>query len=263
MSTRKSSQPIDAASDAATVERIWGTRIAGLEGGYGDVYNAERQVDARLLARALAGERPGLALDVGTFYPDTPKHLAQRGWSVVCADLSEQVCRRVRQLAIDEALPLRAVRCDAALLPFRRETFDLVTDCATAVVTPQPDAVVGEELRVLKRAGRYVLVTSNRWTRSARKNVRRQRAAGGRHPRWGYFNPVSPWALWRLARAHRLSLIAMDSEVHGFRAVGPVLALVHHIVPPLRRFCGWRLGAAYAAPAARKPEFSRSMEGLC
>jgi SAM-dependent methyltransferase len=234
-------------SDPATVERIWGQRIETMAEGYGGEYSAERRVDERLLERALSvsPQAPGVALDVGTFYPETPKRLAREGWVVVCADLSEEVCRRVRRFAVQRRVPLTPVRCDAAALPFRSGVFDLVTDFATSVVMPNPEAAVGEEVRVLKPGGRYVLVTSNRWTRSGRANIRRQRAAGGRHPRWGYFSPLSPWELWAIARHHGLMLIAVDSEVHSLGVVGPLLTGLCWLLPPLRRFCGWRLGAAY------------------
>jgi len=212
-----------ARSDPATVERIWGQRIETVAEGYGGEYSAERRVDERLLERALSVSRrvPGVALDVGTFYPETPKRLARDGWVVVCADLSEEVCRRVRRLAVQERVSLAPVRCDAAALPFRS--------------------------RVLKPGALFVLVTNNRWTRSGRRNLRRQRAAGNRHPRWGYFSPLSPYRLLRFARQYRLRLIAIDSEIHSPAAVGVLAAVLGRVCAPLRRATGWRLGAAYMA----------------
>ena len=238
-----------ARSDPATVERIWGQRIETVAEGYGGEYSAERRVDERLLERALSVSRrvPGVALDVGTFYPETPKRLARDGWVVVCADLSEEVCRRVRRLAVQERVSLAPVRCDAAALPFRSGVFDLVTDFATSVVMPNPEAAVGEEVRVLKPGALFVLVTNNRWTRSGRRNLRRQRAAGNRHPRWGYFSPHSPYRLLRFARQYRLRLIAIDSEIHSPAAVGVLAAVLGRVCAPLRRATGWRLGAAYMA----------------
>jgi SAM-dependent methyltransferase len=228
--------------DPATAERIWGARIAGIEGGYSDAYNAERRVDERLMATALDLARPpGLALDVGSFYPEMPKRLAGLGWSVVCVDLSEEVCRRVHAAGP----PLRAVRCDAGALPFRPGAFDLVTDFATSVVTPNAGAVVAQEVGVLKPGGVYVLVSNNHWSRSGRRNLRRQRRAGGRHPRWGYFSPLSPWQLWRLARRHRLRLVRVDSEVHNPGSIGLVSSLLVRLVPGARRLLGWRLGAVF------------------
>lgn len=235
-------------SDPATVERIWGRRIATVEGGYDDAYSAERRVDERLLARALSVHGgPGVALDVGSFYPETPKQLARLGWSVVCVDLSREVCKRIRQVGLDEGLTLRVVRCDAVRLPFRDRAFDLVTDFVTSVVTPEPATVVDEEVRVLKPGAVYVLVSNNRWTRSARRQLRRTTPGGSEHPRWGYFSPLSPLDLRSLARRYRLALLAMDSEVHTVAALGAGLALLGRLAPALRRVCGWRLGAAYRA----------------
>lgn len=232
--------------DPAVVERIWGARIAGIEGGYSDAYNAERRVDERLMARALdLVGRPSLALDVGSFYPETPKRLVGLGWRVVCVDLSEEVCRRVQGLEVGPGRRLHAVRCDAAALPFRRGIFDLVTDFTTSVVTPDAASVIAQEVDVLKPGGVYVLVTNNRWSRSGRKNLRRQRQAGGRHPRWGYFSPLSPWQLWRLARRYRLRLVRIDSEVHTVGSIGVCSSMLFRTVPAARRLLGWRLGAVF------------------
>jgi SAM-dependent methyltransferase len=241
--------------DPATIERIWGGRISGLEGGYSEAYNAERRVDERLMSSALGlAGRPGLALDVGSFYPEMPKRLTAQGWSVVCVDLSEEVCRTVQAVGAAEALRLRAVRCDAAALPFRHGAFDLVTDFTTSVVTPDAAAVVAEEARVLKPGAVYVLVTNNRWTRSSRHNLRRQRRAGGRHPRWGYFSPLSPAGLWRIARTHGLRLVRIDSEVHSFGVVGVGLSVLGAFVPAVRRMAGWRVGGVYVKrPAQESP----------
>jgi len=243
----------DGGGDQATIERIWGGRIAGLEGGYSEAYNAERRVDERLVARALelAG-RPGLALDVGSFYPETPKRLAARGWPVVCADLSEEVCRKVRAVAAAERLRLLVVRCDATALPFRAGAFDLVTDFVTSVVTRDARAVVAEEARVLKPGAVYVLVTNNRWTRSSRHNLRRQRRAGGHHPRWGYFSPLSPAGLWRIARTHGLRLVRIDSEVHSLGVVGVGLSVLGALFPAVRRMAGWRVGGVYVKRPAQE-----------
>lgn len=245
MSQREPEGPVPA-GDPAMVERIWGARIAGIEGGYSDAYNAERRVDERLMATALdLAVRPGLALDVGSFYPETPRRLAGLGWSVVCVDLSEEVCRRVQALDAVPGRRLRAVRCDAAALPFRPGAFDLVTDFATSVVTPDAQSVVAQEIGVLKPGGVYVLVTNNRWSRSGRRNLRRQRRAGGRHPRWGYFSPLSLWQLWRLARRYRLRLLRVDSEVHNAGSIGVCSSVLTRAVPGARRFLGWRLGAIF------------------
>ena len=241
-------------SDPATVERIWGERITGLKGGYTVAYNVERRVDERLLVRALSFRKSrGLALDVGSFYPETPKRLAGMGWSVVRIDLSEEVCRRVRQVSTEERLALRAVRCDAAMLPFRAGAFDLVTDFVTSVVTPDAASLVSEEVRVLKPDALYVLVSNNRWTRSGRYHLRQQKRAGNRHPRWGYFSPLSPYDLWSLTWKCDLRLISIDSEGHSLRVVGLWLSVVSRVCPFLKRVVGWRLGAAYTAQAREGP----------
>jgi len=239
-------------SDPTTVERIWGERIAELDDGYSAAYNAERRVDERLLARALAVKNlPGRVLDVGSFYPEMPKRLARMGWSMVCVDLSLEVCKRIQQVGEKENLPLRPIRCDAARLPFRDGTFDLVTDFATSVVTPRAAVVVAEEVRVLQPRGLYVLVSNNRWTRGGRYNLRRRSGGGGRHPRWGYFSPLSPYDLWSFTWKYGLRLISMDSEVYSVDAVGAWLAFLGRVCPFLRRLLGWRLGAAYVGAGAR------------
>ena len=247
---KQSPKPDDAVrSDPTTVERIWGERISALKDGYSEAYNAERQVDERLLARALSVKNSrGLALDVGSFYPETPKRLARMGWSVVCVDLSQEVCKRVQQVSVEEGLPLWPVRCDAAMLPFRSRTFDLVADLVTSVVTPHPALVIREEVRVLKPKALYVLVSNNRWTRSAKYNLKRQDASGSRHPRWGYFSPLSPYDLLSFTWKYRLRLISIDSEVYSIDAVGLGLNVLGRLFPFLKRMLGWRLGAVYVAP---------------
>jgi len=206
-------------------------------------------VDERLLSRALSvRSEPGLALDVGNLYPATPKLLARRGWGVVCADLVYDVCRQVREVADAESLPLFAVQCDGAALPFRQGGFDLVTDLVTSVVTQDARRLIVEEIRMLKPGALYILVTNNRWTRGGQYNLKRQKAAGGRHPRWGYFSPLSPLDLWALTWKYGLRMISMDSEGHSIGHTGLWLYCLGRLFPFVKRISGWRLGVAYVAP---------------
>lgn len=235
-------------SDPKLNERIWGQRIAQVgQDGYTEAYNDERKVDERLLQLALsAREQAGLALDVGTYFPETPRALVRRGWSVVCLDLSMEVCKRVKTMGNgDSGHGLWPVRADATALPFRNQTFDLVTDFVTAVVIEQAAKVIKEEVRTLKLKASYVLVTNNSWTRSGKANLAMQRRTGGRHPRWGHFSPLSPLDLWAIAKKHQLRLVAVDSQGHSHWNSGYWQTVLGYMLPFLKRFLGWRLGAVY------------------
>src|SRR5437016_195259 len=116
---------------------------------------------------------------------------------------------------------------------------------ASPAATPRPSSGFGGSAsRRWRRAMAASIAPSGGWTRSGRRNLKRQRAAGNRHPRWGYFSPLSPYRLLRFARQYRLRLIAIDSEIHSPAAVGVLAAVLGRVCAPLRRATGWRLGAA-------------------
>ena len=232
--------------DRARIARIWRDRLGSIEDGYSPSYNSERRVDERLLARALERlPRPGRALDVGSFYPETPRQRARRGWTVVCADIVFDCCQRARDVGAAEGVRLLAVQCDAFALPFRPGTFDLVTDLATSVVTRDGGRVIAGEADLVRPGGAYVLVSNNSWTRSGAQHLKRVREERGKHSRWGYFSPVSPLELLRIARRHRLRMVSIDSEAHSREATGLIRYVLGRLVPVVRLILGWRIGAVY------------------
>lgn len=236
----------DRRDEKERVSQLWSRRLENLTGGYSASYDVERRIDERLLHQAvhLAGP-PGRGLDVGSFYPATPRWLARQGWTVVCADIVYDCCRKAREVAEAEGIRLLPVQCDARALPFRPDTFDLVTDFATSVVIRDAERVVANEVAVVRPGGLYVFVSNNAWTRSGRRNLRRQEESGGTHPRWGYFSPTTPLGLWRLGRKHRMRLLAIDSAVHARDITGLVGYVLSLLLPFIRRMMGWRIGALY------------------
>lgn len=74
-------------------------------------------------------------------------------------DLSEGMLSRAKAKA--ESLRLEQVEfvCgDVQDLPFRKETFDTVTDTFSFCVFPDPQAAMDEMARVLKPGGHYALI---------------------------------------------------------------------------------------------------------
>jgi SAM-dependent methyltransferase len=123
--------------------------------GVADFYEEQFAPDADRLAvvRRLVGNGPGSALDLGCgtgFYLPVIHML---GWAPTGVDLSADQLEFARRRAGEFA---ELIQADAADLPFRDESFDLVFSAFTHTDIDSFAAAVAEGARVLRPQGRFV-----------------------------------------------------------------------------------------------------------
>ena len=107
------------------------------------------------LARPRAGER---ALDVATGTGFTAFAVAERGASVVAADLTRGMLEEARRLAAERGLAgVRFVEAAAEALPFPSRTFELVTCRIAPHHFASIPAFLSEVRRILRPGGRLAL----------------------------------------------------------------------------------------------------------
>jgi SAM-dependent methyltransferase len=105
---------------------------------------------AREIVLRLLGEGPGRLVDVGCGGGSHAIEFANRGWTVIGVDVSEEQLRLARARGVD------VVRADAASLPFADEEFDAAVSMFTHTDVDDFPTVVSEIARVLRPGGRLV-----------------------------------------------------------------------------------------------------------
>jgi SAM-dependent methyltransferase len=115
----------------------------------------------------LLGDVSGLdVLEVGAGAAQCSRWLSAAGAEPVALDLSGAMLRRGRELGTAAGLPVPMVQADAAALPFRDRSFDVVCSAYGAVpFVADSAAVMREVARVLRPGGRWVFSVSHpfRW----------------------------------------------------------------------------------------------------
>jgi SAM-dependent methyltransferase len=104
----------------------------------------------------LLGEGPGRCLDLGCGGGIFVPLLADRGWTVVGVDLSEDQLEVARSRVGDLAETL--VQADARALPFEPGSFDAVVAALVHTDIDRYDLALREVARVLRPVGRFVHV---------------------------------------------------------------------------------------------------------
>ncbi|MDI6860136.1 MAG: class I SAM-dependent methyltransferase, partial [Methanocellales archaeon] len=94
-----------------------------------------------------------LALDIATGTGRTAKILSKKNGRVIGVDFSWNMLKiaRIRNRGRDN---LALIQCNAEHLPFRDETFDVVTCTCGMDTVDAPEAVFSEAVRVLKLGGK-------------------------------------------------------------------------------------------------------------
>jgi ubiquinone/menaquinone biosynthesis C-methylase UbiE len=114
---------------------------------------------AMLAAAELAGGESVLDLGCGTGH--TALAFAARGARVEALDLTAEMLAQGRRMAAERGLAnVRFREGDAAQPPFADAAFDVVTSRLSAHHYARPDAAIREAARVLRPAGRLLLVDS-------------------------------------------------------------------------------------------------------
>lgn len=202
----------------------------------------------RRLMLALVGDVAGVhVLEVGCGDGALAVELAQRGAVVVGVDASEQMIAAARKRAEAAGVDVTFRVGRAEVLPFDRDTFDLVVAQTILCFVEDGSPAFGEIARVLHPGGKLVIGELGRWSTWAAE--RRLRAWLG-SPLWqrGHFR--TPGELKRLAT--RAGLI--PGPVHG-AVYYPRLTLAARWMSLADRALGrfTNVGAAFLAIAATKP----------
>jgi demethylmenaquinone methyltransferase/2-methoxy-6-polyprenyl-1,4-benzoquinol methylase len=115
---------------------------------------------------ALAGVREGeRVLDIAAGSGDLALEFARRAGAsgeVWLSDINRAMLDRGRDRALDRGLPLPAVQCNAEALPFPSNYFDCVSVAFGLRNMTDKDAALAEMRRVLKPAGRLLVLEFSR-----------------------------------------------------------------------------------------------------
>ena len=122
---------------------------------------------------ALAQVRPGQkVLDIAGGTGDLARAFARQVGAdgvVVHTDINQTMLVTGRDRLLDEGLALPTATCDAERLPFRSETFDLVTVAFGLRNMTHKDLALAEMCRVLKPGGRLLVLEFSRVAQPLRK----------------------------------------------------------------------------------------------
>ncbi len=125
---------------------------------YGKSHILANTVDVAL-ALADIPFRPGArALDVATGGGHTALYLAERGYSVIAADISQAMLDGANKLAAERGLTIETRLHEAERFPYSEASFDLVTCRVAAHHFSDRGAFVAEVTRVLKPGGHFMLI---------------------------------------------------------------------------------------------------------
>ena len=102
------------------VRERWNKEFAG------DLNNLNREPSG-LLVSAIAGRKPGTALDLGTGQGRNAIFLAEQGWTVTGVDLSEVAIDQAKKNATDRNVKVELLVGDLDAFNFGNERWDLIT----------------------------------------------------------------------------------------------------------------------------------------
>jgi len=120
-----------------------------------------------MLAKISHGQQPGTCLDIGCGAGDLAAKLAEKGYAVTGADISDVALEKARALVEEKEISGKvrfvqfdAVRDDYATLPF--QPFDLITCKDTIAFFNDLEIFFSSLKKVLKEDGHLLVITSIR-----------------------------------------------------------------------------------------------------
>ena len=120
------------------------------------------RLEKELIAKSAQPQAGEKALDLGCGTGIFTIWLAKQGLDVTGIDLSSEMLAKAREKAQRQDLAIHWIQADINRLPFDRETFDLVIGNIVLEFVENPEKVVAEALRVLKKDGRLVIGLINK-----------------------------------------------------------------------------------------------------
>lgn len=109
------------------------------------------RLEKELIAKSAQPQAGEKALDLGCGTGIFTIWLAKQGLDVTGIDLSSEMLAKAREKAQRQDLAIHWIQADINRLPFDRETFDLVIGNIVLEFVENPEKVVAEALRVLKK----------------------------------------------------------------------------------------------------------------
>ena len=197
---------------------------------------------------AAAGEVSGLlVLDVGCGAGAYAVALARRGATVLGIDVSVPALLAARVQAQEANAQVGLAAADAACLPVRDDSVDLVFAVTALTFTASPERAVREAARVLRPGGRLVVGELGAWsTWSAWRRVRSWVAPGVWHGR----------RFWTVARLRELVSVAglVPGSARG-AVYFPPLGAAARALAPFDHLCAHltTLGAGFLVVDATRP----------
>jgi ubiquinone/menaquinone biosynthesis C-methylase UbiE len=138
----------------------WDRRAAHFDEDFGHSVRtpAERAAWDRIFGLVLQSPGPLDALDLGCGTGFLSLELAARGHRVTGVDFAPSMLERAKSKAAARGLSVRFEQADAEQLPCRPASFDLAISRHVLWTLPHPEAAIDEWIRVLRPAGRLVVV---------------------------------------------------------------------------------------------------------
>jgi ubiquinone/menaquinone biosynthesis C-methylase UbiE len=149
------------------VRRHWNRRASTFDdAGHHGIHSPEQRDAWLARLRPWAGADPIDVLDVGCGTGFLSLLLAALGHRVVGIDIAEEMLARAREKAAGAGQEVTLRLADAARPPFSDESFDLVVERHLIWTVPEPMAALRRWTRILRPAGRLVLVEGH-WAGAA------------------------------------------------------------------------------------------------
>ena len=156
-----SEQPVlDIAAVKDAVRRHWAIRAATFDDAPNHGLHTPAQAAAwQIRLRRWAGPDPVDALDIGCGTGFLALQLAGLGHRVLGIDAAQEMLARAQAKATRDGLSSATFECaDAERLPYQAGAFDFVIERHVLWTLPQPALALAEWRRVLRPAGRVVLI---------------------------------------------------------------------------------------------------------
>ncbi len=130
---------------------------------YHDLYLYQEQL-VEIIGRQFTDLTAIKILEVGCGKGNEIVQLARKGAACVGLDFSESAMTLMRQRLAKDGLTMPLIRGDAHNLPLQENSFDLVFSQGVLEHFAQPDAVLREQWRVLRKGALVVVEVPNKWT---------------------------------------------------------------------------------------------------